>query len=228
MNHIFYIIFLFFILLSIKHVFSENVIVNDINDLLLAINKNNTIIINKSIVIYEDINISSDISYVNIRGNNINESFIKFENINKSLKFNNQYYIEISNINIIGNLKFENVKNVNLNDVIITGTIKTSSMGNNLFSMKNSFMSLSNRENIDNYLIQLDEGYNSIENSKFYGNSVKAMKSILFFNGKTKYSLNISGSYFFGEYKISSIYASDGYINIESSEFSDCYDSNHG
>lgn len=223
---------LFYYLIS-KCINASNIIVTNKEDFLLALNENNkdeTIIIENSIYLEDTIEISSKISYIKIRGNENENSSITFENPNNKFIFNNQEYIDISNIKITGNLEFNNIKNVYLNNIYQIGCIQTSKMKNNVFSIKNSTIMLSENKNQYIYLINLIEGDNIIESSKVYGNDINPLTgNILYFNGNNIGSLNIKSSFFSGKKKSQclSILNSNS-INIEESEFTSCITDNQG
>ncbi|OUM68192.1 hypothetical protein PIROE2DRAFT_4198 [Piromyces sp. E2] len=230
MNYLYYISFIFYILLSFKKVFTEDINVYEKDDFLSSLNKNENIIINNSIHLNQTIEIPSHISTICISGKD-NLSYLIFGNEENSFHFifNNQKKVVISNLNIVGHLSFIGNNNIILKRVNVTGSIQTSKMEGNALTISESNIFITNEENTPyENGIYLMKGKNQIINTNITCSFYNKLKNLLYFSGNNDDTLNIISSIFNGKNSTSGIKVTNRNINIESSKFIDLYSPTEG
>lgn len=189
----------------------------------LSININNV-----TIVLHNEININNHLKKISIIGISRESSILKFNNISSGFIFDSLIEeVKLSNLTLYGHLEFNNhtiieIKNVDLNgaiDINSTLALKDFTQFDDVikyygyrdydefleFYHKNLEVNLK----LDNFnytalTSSRDHGINlygniEIQNSFFHGNS-SCKESIVYYDGENLNTINITNSYFDGEY----------------------------
>lgn len=192
---------------------------NSVDELIINLN-------DKTFTFSNDITIENSIEKLYITGESKEKSILKFSNLNNGFKVTNLFRIEqeinFINVTIYGNVQFNNIDNVKFEDVIINGTIDVNKISKNDITITMKKIIYNGLTNSRINCLNLYGNIN-IDDSKFYGSSL-CTNNLLYHNGETLNTVNISNSYFNGMSSNNCI-KMIGRVsaNINTSTFENCY-----
>eukprot|EP00833_Pecoramyces_ruminatium_P015802 jgi/Orpsp1_1/1189834/evm.model.d7180000074835.1 len=181
---------------------------------------------NKNIIITSSFNINDNylLNSSNNNDNNNNISIkgrskniiLSFSNIEDYITFKDYDSISLENLTIEGNIYFDNCKNVTISFIQWDGKIKSVNTNDQEITF-NNIKYFNNKTYKSQWGINLYGGNYFIKNSSFYGSKL-ILENIIQVSGydeETFSQLNISNSYFSGEYK--SRVLNTNFVNFSSS-----------